>query len=161
MAKMLMGQIDHARNRLRELVAAKNGEAPKRPSLVTPANVVEQLKAGELTVKAPLLKRAFDAWVNQEALVVAVVESGNYRNNYQDVNELKTKIPSSLEEALCALIFTDENKQRSDEYCEEKKAYDERVRRIVAESKAVEDAIVLGDHHAALQALQDFAAMDF
>ena len=156
MAKMLMGQIDHARNRLRELVAAKNGEAPKRPSLVTPANVVEQLKAGELTVKAPLLKRAFDAWVNQE-----VVESGNYRNNYQDVNELKTKIPSSLEEALCALIFTDENKQRSDEYCEEKKAYDERVQRIVAESKAVEDAIVLGDHHAALQALQDFAAMEF
>lgn len=161
MAKMLMGQIDHARNRLRELVAAKNGECPTRPTLVTPADVVKQLKKGELAVNAPLLKRAFDAWIAGEALEVAVVESGNYRNNYQDINELKTKIPSSLEEALCALIYTPENAERCRVYQEAKEAHDKRVNRIVAESKAVEDAIVLGDHHAALQALQDFAAMEF
>jgi hypothetical protein len=156
-----MGQIDHARNRLRELVAAKTGECPQRPKLVTPADVVKELKDGELTVKPALLKRAFDAWIAGEALEVAVVESGNYRNNYQDINELQTKIPSSLEEALCSLIYTEENAKRSNAYRDSKKAYEERCQRITKESKAVEDAIVLGDQLAALQALQEFAAMEF
>ena len=157
MAKMLMGQIDHARNRVKALKAEKLGGSPDAPKIKGSSNVLEGLRDGTITVTGPQLRKAFEAFVSKTVSRQVDEQSGNYQNNYTSTYRIIERAPSSVEAALATDVYFKENTAEVTRFEQETELYNLNKEALDLEASRVEDAIVLGDQHAALQALQDFA----
>ncbi len=160
MAKMLMGQIDHARKRVEQLKKDKYGDVPKGPKLKAGSSVKREIRAGTLNVSGPQIKRAFDAYMAKTPLMCVDKHSGNYSNDYKDSYTLDSRAPTSTEDALASEIYLRVNQAEADRYADETKLYNLRQEAINIKATDVEDAIVLGDQAAALIALKEFADYD-
>lgn len=158
MAKMMMGQIDHARNRVAALKAEKLGKQPAVPKIKGASNVLTAFREDSLSVTGPQLRRAFDAYINKTVSKVVDEDSGNYSNGYKSTYSIKEIAPSSVEAALATEIYRKENTAEVFRFEQETTLFNLNKEVLDLEASRVEDAIVLGDQHAALQALQDFAA---
>lgn len=158
MAKMMMGQIDHARRRVAELKAKKLGGAPGAPEIKGGADVLEALRDGTITVTGPQLRKAFEAFVSKTGSRQVDEDSGNYQNNYTSTYRIIERAPSSVEAALATGVYFKENTAEVTRFEQETKLFRLNKEILDLEASRVEDAIVLGDQHAALQALQDFDA---
>jgi len=164
MGKMLMGQIDHARNRVKALSNEKLGESPTAPEMKGVQDLKNGLRDGTVVISAKKLNRAFEAWNSNEEFK-AVDSSSRYDYNlpgrpYVTVYSVITKQHSSLDSYLAAVQFEATNAATVRRYMEEREVYESRKTLILSEAVQVEDAIVLGDQQAALIALQAFAAFE-
>jgi hypothetical protein len=148
MAKMMMGQIDHARQRVAELKKAKLGDQPKTPDLKGAGDILKALREGSVTVTGPQLRKAFDAYIL------------HYSNNYTSTYSLKKSAPQSVEAALATVIYIKENTAEVSRFEQETELFNLNQEALNLKASEVEDAIVLGDQHAALAALNDFAAYE-
>jgi hypothetical protein len=160
MAKMMMGQIDHARNRVAELKKAKLGDRPKTPDLKGAGDILKALREGSVTVTGPQLRKAFDAYILQDESKQVHEQSGNYSNNYTSTYSLKKSAPQSVEAALATVIYIKENTAEVSRFEQETELFNLNQEALNLKASEVEDAIVLGDQHAALAALNDFAAYE-
>ena len=160
MAKMMMGQIDHARGRIKTIKAAKLGPAPDSPEIKGGNDVLEAIRDGTLAISGPRLRQAFDAFINKTYGTTVIKTSGNYRNDYEDTYKIGEGVPTTLQNALANIVYGPENDAEIDRWKTETAEYKRLGKILDDKSAAVEDAIVLGDQHAALQALQEFAAFN-
>ena len=158
----MMGQIDHARERIQSIKAEKRGPSPEQPEVIEVVGLRIGLKDGSIVPTGPQLRRALsnfvDGVVSERATSNSIYSTQNraYSNNYS----IKQRAPESLEDALIDVLF--ENSISTDvKIWQATTAEYERISKILNDRAAiVEDAIVLGDQHAALLALQEFAAFD-
>ena len=161
-AKMMMGQIDHARDRIRSIKAEKLGPSPKQPEVIEVVGLRVGLKDGSIVPTGPQLRRALsnfvDGIISVRATSNSVYSTRNraYSNNYA----VKDRAPENLEDALIDVLF--ESSISADvKVWQDATAEYQRLSKILNDRAAiVEDAIVLGDNSAALLALQEFAAFD-
>jgi hypothetical protein len=130
MAKMMMGQIDHARSRVRTIKAELCGKPPEPLKTYRVNDLVAGLQNGEVAFTGPQLQRLAQQWANQYVK--------DARSAYGKIN---------FETIVLDAAFAQEREV-------DKKRFEAENEK----ASAVEDAIVLGDQHAALAALQDFAA---
>jgi len=162
MAKMLMGQIDHARDRIKALTREKLGECPGYPSVPSEGNFKEGVENGTIKVSSLLVNDALDAWLGQDPRITIQQSSSRYNSSsceYETVPAtLVTKNSGDLGEYLSYTYFQEKYEAAVAIYKSEIIEYNRRATLIKAEAHAVEDAIVLGDNAAALAALQAFAA---
>jgi len=140
MSKMMMGQIDHARKRVRDIKAGLLGKAPEPEKVYHINDLTVGLRDGTVTFTGAELKAFAQEWAE---------ESLSSTSRYNKV---------SFESIVLAKAFAKERAAEKKRYDLEKAAYDSIRDRVAEKATAVEDAIVLGDQHAALAALQDFAA---
>ena len=157
MSKMMMGQIDHAKARVKELKLAKYGDKPLPPKLKGSSDVILAIRENDISITAPTLRRAFDAYVDEEVSPGVKKESGSYKNDFKTRYTLAEKAPSSIEAALASIIYEKVNAAECARWEAETELYDTRQEAINIAATNCEDAIVLGDQHAALVALQEFA----
>ena len=160
MAKMMMGQIDHARKRIQAIKAEKRGSVPKKPDLRGGSDVLHAIREGDISISAGRLIQAFDAFLDRVVAPNLTKNSGRYRNGVyeDDTYTITDTAPVSIEDALAAIVYSVENNAEIVRWEDETAEY-KRISAILDDRSAVvEDAIVLGDQHAALQALQEFAA---
>jgi hypothetical protein len=162
MAKMMMGQIDHARDRIKQLKAEKLGAAPKVPAFMDTDELHTALRDGSVVPFPAQMKKALHNFTTKKPSrrIKRKNERWDY-NRQQHVSDGVTVvevIPDSISAALCDLINEKEIDEAIQIYSEEQKEYLRRSKILDDESTKVEDAIVLGDQHAALIALQEFAA---
>ena len=139
MPKMLMGQIDHARGRVRQIKKELLGEAPKKPDALHVADMVHALRTGELSFSGKQLQDVLNDWTEAYATKRSLYSS------------------PSLETTLLQKAFIKSRAVEEEKYEAELEKYRARAAKVNAEATKVEDAIVLGDQHAALAALQSFA----
>lgn len=140
MPKMMMGQIDHARARVRAIKAELLGKAPKREKQYDIADLVEGFRDGTVAFTGPQLQKFAMQWAESYAK-----ERFRYdRPSFESI---------VLENAFAAERAADKKRFEA-----ENLVYQNRLRKVNAEATKVEDAIVLGDQAAALLALQAFAA---
>lgn len=162
MAKMLMGQIDHARKRIQALSKLKMTEYPEMPEAPSESEMIKDIRDGKLTITPTQLRKAFNNFIEQVPSPRIERESGHY--DYQlgrhvsGAAKTVDKLPSDTEDALRDLLYNKEILAASKKFTDELRAYEERKRRIEDKATEVEDIIVLGDQLAAQQALADFAA---
>lgn len=140
MAKMMMGQIDHARARVRAIRSELLGEAPKLPKTYEISDLVQGLRNGEVAFTGTQLLQFAQEWVEDYT---------NERNSYRRPN---------FEAKVLEYAFATERKAEEQRYKAQKMKYDALCHKVNTEATKVEDAIVLGDQHAALAALQAFAS---
>ncbi len=160
MSKMMMGQIDHARGRIRELKAAKLGARPESMTILGGNDVIAAIRDGTLTVSGPRLRQAFDAFVNRVPAQTVTDDTCGYGANRTTSYKVGEGVPTSIPNALANIVYAAENGAEIERFKSETDEYN-RISKILNEkASAVEDAIVLGDQHAALQALQEFAAFN-
>jgi len=160
MAKMMMGQIDHARKRVAELKAAKYGDSPNPPKLRGGSDILKAMRAGEITPTAPQVKKAFAAFVDETVSAQVEEQSGSYSNNYTSTYRIARRTPASVQDALATLVYIKENTAEVERFEQETELYNLRQEAINIKATEVEDAIVLGDQHAALIALQEFTVFE-
>lgn len=160
MSKMMMGQIDHARGRIKTLKAAKLGASPESPTILGGNDVISAIREGTITVSGPRLRQAFDAYVAGVVGPTVLKESGNYRNDYNDTYKVGEGKPCSIQNALANIVYGDVNAAEIERFQSETAEYNRISAILDDKAAAVEDAIVLGDQHAALQALQEFMAFN-
>lgn len=162
MSKMLMGQINHARDRVKQLKAEKSGNSPRTPKFLDSTRFLEDLKKGAVTVTGPKLKEAFNAYIS--GIKLPCVESSSKYNfelrAHVTTYELTEKSASSVEDALAAREYLKINEAEALRYNRERELYELRQEALTVKAQQVEDAIVLGDQQAALIALQEFATFD-
>lgn len=165
MAKMLMGQIDHARDRIKELTKLKLDEKPVVPKIRDGSDVLADIKKGNIDVTPAVLKKAWQRFINKTPITIAYRESGCYnyetRRHEKGPSQLKESYPDDIETAIRDVIFEKEIAARVSEFTKLDRAYQEKKNKILTKASEVEDYIVLGDVHTALQALKDFEAMEF
>jgi len=140
MAKMMMGQIDHARERVRKIKAELIGKAPASMKQYNVADLVAGLRDGDVVFTGPQLQKFAQEWADQYA---------REQSGYNRV---------SFESVVLGNAFAQERAADKKRFDAEDLVYQNRARKVHEKAAAVEDAIVLGDQHAALAALQDFAA---
>ena len=140
MAKMMMGQIDHARARVRGIKANLIGKPPKKEKKYDVCDLVAGLRAGDIVFTGPQLQKFAQQWAEQ----YAASQSSYNRISFEDV---------VLDNA-----FAQERAAEKKRYEAENLVYQNTLKRVNDEATAVEDAIVLGDNAAALAALTAFAA---
>lgn len=162
MSKMLMGQINHARDRVKQLKREKAGQAPDVPKFFGSVKFLRDLKKGEIKVTGPKLVAAFEAYVT--GIKLPCVESSS-RYNYETGSHVKTytleeKAATSVEAALAAHEYQSVNAEEASRFNQATELYELRQEALNLKAQQVEDAIVLGDQQAALMALQEFAAFD-
>ena len=162
MAKMLMGQIDHARGRIKDLTREKLGESPSYPSLPDEDTFKEGIKDGTITVTPALLKNAITAWETQASRLEVERGGRSWRYQSQDYKTTPDKIitrnSGDLGDYLAYTFYQKKYEAALAVYEAELFEYNRRKALINNEATEVEDAIVLGDNAAALAALQKFAA---
>ena len=139
MAKMMMGQIDHARARVREIKAKLLGEQPEPVKSYNTSALSAAIRSGEQTFTGAQLQKLAQEWASH-------TRKASYYNR------------PSFESIVLEHAFAKERAADKKRYDAERKVYDEKAAVVNAEATKVEDAIVLGDQHAALAALTDFAA---
>ena len=160
MSKMMMGQIDHAKKRVAELKLQKYGNTPKPPKIKGGSHVLKALLAGDVTVTGAQIRKAFDNYVNKEVADNLKEDSGTYMNDYKKTYSITKQVPSSVENALAAIIYAKPNTAEVERFESETELYSARKEAINIAATDCEDAIVLGDQQAALLALQHFAAFE-
>ena len=135
-----MGQIDHARARVRTIKAELTGTAPKPEKKYQISDLVTGLRDGTVKFTGPQLAAFSKEWAEQYAK-----ETSSYnRTNFEAI--------------VLAHSFKKQREAEKKRFEAENKVYQDRRAKVNAEATKVEDAIVLGDQHAALVALQEFAA---
>lgn len=139
MPKMMMGQIDHARARVRSIKAELLGSAPKNKKQYHITDLVAGLRDGTVVFTGPQLQKFAQEWADAYT---------NDRSTYSRTN---------FEQIVLEHAFAQERAEDAKRYEAEKLVYDARALRVNAEATKVEDAIVLGDQQAALAALTAFA----
>jgi hypothetical protein len=142
MAKMLMGQIDHARARVRTIKAKLIGDRPKNKEEYDIECLVKALCKGEIAFTGPALQNILAQWTD------------DYTLNQSRYNRL------NLEEVVLTHAFLPERALEETRYDREITEWNARSEKVNAEAVVVEDAIVLGDHASALAALTAFAAFE-
>lgn len=140
MAKMLMGQIDHARARVRQIKSDLIGKAPDAQESYSVSDLVEGLREGTVVFTGPQLQKFAQEWATQYA---------RDRSTYNRTN---------FESIVLEKAFAQERAAEKVRFEAEDLVYQNLSRRVNDEATKVEDAIVLGDNAAALAALQSFAA---
>jgi len=160
MSKMMMGQIDHAKNRVAELKKEKYGDSVKRVNIKDGENLLKELRNGEWQVTGTAIKQAFDNFVNELPGPTVNKKTGNYQNNYEAYYTIVNVPATSVEDALATIVYRVQNLTEITRWEDETELYNTRKEAIDIKATQVEDAIVLGDQHAALLALQDFAAFE-
>ena len=140
MEKMMMGQIDHARKRVRAIKTELLGEAPAQKKSYDTRDMVNGLRSGEVKFTGAELLKFAQEWVS---------EYDKDLNRYSRPN---------FESIVLEHAFGAERAADKARFDAENEVYQDRCARVNAEATKVEDAIVLGDQHAALVALQEFAA---
>jgi len=162
MSKMLMGQINHARERIGVIKQQKYGEKPAIPKQADSEEVLKKIRQGELVVGAAQLRAALSNFVNRTPVEVIESSGGcwDYRTRTTAPKKffLKEVVRTTFEECLSDIVAPIEFAVNLDSWKTAQAAYEARVTAVDAEAVAVEDAIVLGDQQAALLALQAFAA---
>lgn len=160
MPKMMMGQIDHARARIKEIKAEKLGNPPADPDVPGKEQLLEELLNGTVAVSPAQLKRAFAEFINQTP---SDRINSTSRYSYSASKTVKKyaitlKTPESVDQALVNVVYSNRIAEEIVRWTAESREYD-RIEKILNErANVVEDAIVLGDQAMALQALQEFAA---
>jgi len=160
MPKMMMGQIEHARKRVKELQNQKYGPAPEQPKLKTGSDLVNAVQEGKLRVSGSQLKRGFEIYVSRDSIAVVQEINHGYSRNWEKSLKLANSPAESVEDALASIIFAGENAAEVDRYQQEKELYETRKQAIDLKATEVEDAIVLGDQQRALDALNDFSSFE-
>ena len=140
MAKMMMGQIDHARGRVRNIKAELLGSSPEKQRTYSVRDLVVGLRSGDVKFSGPQLQKFAQEWANQYAREVSSYNKPSFENIVLDY------------------AFGADRAKEKARYEAEYATYSARSKLVNAEATKVEDAIVLGDQHAALAALTDFAA---
>lgn len=160
MAKMMMGQIDHARKRVAELKAEKSGVAPTGPKALTGSTYKKAFKDGAIKTTPAKLKQAWDCYTS--GILRPHVEKQELYCYGPTPNQITYEIgeaaTSSMEDALASFEYEKVNAAEVTRFNKEREIYQLRQEALELEASTVEDAIVLGDQHAALAALQNFAA---
>ena len=162
MAKMMMGQIDHARNRIRDIRAEKLGPSPENPDIPGKEQLHKDLLSGAEVVTPAQLRRAFNEYVNRipaERVDTSSSWSAS-RREYRKKNQVTSLLPDTIDQAIVNVIYGKRIAAEIDRFGRETVEYDRLNKILTDRSAVVEDAIVLGDQHAALLALQEFAAFD-
>lgn len=160
MAKMLMGQIDHARKRLAEIKAEKLGASPADPEIKGKTELHSGLLDGTITVSPTALKNGFVRYTAQTPIDRVKKDSGTYRNNYTDSYSIRKCVPGSIDSAIADEYFYFDNVAEIERFEAETELYKLRKETLRVKSTFVEDAIVLGDQQLALVALRDFIAFE-
>jgi len=162
MAKMLMGQIDHARNRIQSLVTEKLGPRPSWPTVPTEDDFKEGIRQGNIAITPGFLRNAIDAWADNTPRLKVVVSGSRWNCQRREYDTKPLRIESvtsgKLDENLAYTYFQKKYEAAVAVFESELFEYNRREELIKAESVKVEDAIVLGDNAAALAALKEFAA---
>jgi len=138
MAKMMMGQIDHARNRVRTIVSNLIGKRPESVKKYDTRDLVNGLRDGTVVFTGPQLQKFAQEWADQ------YINGSSYNR-------------TSFEAVVLENSFLQERAADTKRYDAEKLVHNNLVNRVNAEATKVEDAIVLGDNAAALAALTAFA----
>lgn len=152
-----MGQIDHARNRIHELCQLKMTDYPEQDSTYWDDNYdgfKRDLQNGDFIPTPSQLNKAFGLLISDYRIPYLKRE----RQYYQDPH--KTRLddisPGDIYQALFILLH-EKNLVSETKVFEKKLAEFNRKKKIIKDKAAeVEDFIVLGDVHTALQALKDF-----
>ena len=139
MAKMMMGQITHARERVAQIKRNLIGEAPDARISFDIEDIATSLEDGTLVFTGPQLQKVVSDW--------AIACRGKASYHCPNLQNILRDAAYPLERAA------DKNR-----YDAEQAKYEARVKAANAEATKVEDAIVLGDNKAALDALIAFAA---
>lgn len=140
MAKMMMGQIDHARARVRAIKNGLLGKSPDSMKTYQTRDLVNGLRDGQVKFTGAQLQKFAQEWADQYTR-----ESSSYNK-------------PSFESIVLDYAFAKERAEEKKRYDAETAVWNALAKKVNAEATKVEDAIVLGDQHAALLALQDFAA---
>ena len=143
MAKMTNLQIEHARNRLRQITREVLGAKPTPPTRPDGKDLIKAL-ATEKGIEFPSLVVESMCVIARETLALNTYYS---RDKFMD--------------ALAEKIFALKNEAITLEYQEEKATYDARRTKFNAQATAVEDAIILGDGSEALAKLNELAEFKF
>jgi len=161
MSKMLMGQINHARDRVSQLKAEKLGPEPARAVYKGASTLKEELRSHTVKeLSAAVIKRGWEDYLAGKNLTLVTEISGKYSNGYVSTYKLEKKAPSSVEDAIAAVLYLKVNTQTFDRWEQEKELFNLRQEALNLKAQTVEDAIVLGDQQAALHALNEFAAFE-
>lgn len=139
MSKMMMGQIDHARQRVRDIKSRLLGEKPDSEKTWSTRDLSCGLRDGTVKFTGPELATFAKEWAD-----AYLREQSSYNR-------------PSFEGIVLGKAFAKERAAEKKRYDAELAAYEAIRIKVDAKATAVEDAIVLGDQHAALAALQDFA----
>ena len=139
MAKMMMGQIDHARARVRNIKADLLGKSPENKKQYSVNDLVTGLRDGAVSFTGPQLRDFAQEWADQ------------YSKEYSSYNRV------SFEDVVLEHAFATERAAEDKRWEAEITVFNDRKDKINAEATKVEDAIVLGDNAAALAALTSFA----
>lgn len=161
MSKMLMGQIDHARNRIRSLTTEKLGERPTYPEVPTADDFKKGVKNGDITVTPTLLKAAILGWANKTGrLTVTGTTSRWVDGSYVSSGggQIKPTHVGDLDDYLSYEYYRTIYEAGVAKFDVEFTEFERRRKIIEGRAVEVEDSIVLGDNAAALVALQSFAA---
>jgi hypothetical protein len=157
---MLAKQIDHARKRIRELSKLKLEDAPSMPASITPDEVKRMIENEELLVTSRQLNKAFDRLIAGKSIQEIEIQTGTWdyqtRTTGPDKCRLTESKPTTIWAALRDTLFSNQLKSDAAAYTKAKKAYDAKVQQVKTKAAEVEDFIVLGDVHTALQALKEF-----
>lgn len=162
MAKMMMGQIDHARSRIREIKAEKLGDSVTDPDVPGKEQLRERILDGTLVVTPAQLRKAFNEFAEQ---IPSERVNSSSRYSYSASRSVKkyevtTKAPDSVDQALVNVVYAGLIASEIERWTAESLEYDRLQAILNKRASIVEDAIVLGDNSAALLALQEFAAFD-
>jgi predicted HD phosphohydrolase len=161
---MLMGQIDHARVRIQQLAQLKLDEEPEVPKIPSSDELEAQIKRKEFKVSPELLEKAFTRLVNKVPVKTIGTSRSLYNYNtkrYDTSSPYETETtPSDIFEAIRDVAYADQIKRDLKEYVAKRKEYDAKVKIVNTKAKEVEDYIVLGDVHTALQALKEFESFE-
>jgi hypothetical protein len=159
---MLMGQINHARNRIKVLTAEKLGNQPDWPEVPTEKDFRDGVREGNITITPALLKNAIEAWTTRAPRLEVCRASSqwdyNSRTHVRKPARIETRNTGDLPDYLAYVYFQKKYEAAVAVYEAELLEYNRRKALIDSEATEVEDAIVLGDNAAALAALQKFAA---
>ena len=139
MAKMMMGQIDHARARVGSIKRNLIGKAPKPVTVYKVADLANGLRDGSVSFTGPQLRAFAEKWAE----------------GYAKASERYNR--ASFESIVLEGTFSAVRAAEDLRFETEQKVYMQRSNTVKAEATKVEDAIVLGDNAAALAALTAFS----
>lgn len=138
MAKLLMGQINHATARVNELAREKLGNRPQKPIEAGWSEVQDRLLEGENLLSPTVI---------QAALVK--LREANKKSSYYSAPDFRN--------CVAEVLYEKENARALEKFQTENEIYQTRVRAVKAEEARVKDIIVLGDSERILRAIEEFA----
>lgn len=138
MAKLLMGQINHATGRVNELARQKYGDRPRKPPALGWKDVQERLLDGENLLSPTVI---------QAALVK--LRAAKKKSNFYSTPDFR--------DCVAEVLYEKENARALEKYETENEIYQTRVKAVAKEEARVKDIIVLGDSERILRAIEEFA----